>query len=177
MVWAGVEIDGAWRSLDGGLSWERHSDGMESQDIHGFAVVNNGARTLLATTNAGMHVSNDDGAHWKMRPIESDWQYTRSIVARPDTSGVMFMTNGNGPPGTAGRLFRSRNHGADWDDVGLPGEVESSVYFLAVNPADPDLAFAAATLGQLWRSDDGGESWTGLKRRLSEIRAVAWLPD
>jgi hypothetical protein len=32
-------------------------------------------------------------------------------------------------------------------------------------------------LGQIWRSTDGGESWTSLKRRLGEIRALAWLPD
>jgi len=89
----------------------------------------------------------------------------------------MFMTNGNGPPGTAGRLFRSRNYGADWEDASLPGEAESSVYFLAVNPADPNLIYVAATLGQLWRSTDGGESWTALQRRLGEIRALAWLPD
>jgi photosystem II stability/assembly factor-like uncharacterized protein len=112
-----------------------------------------------------------------MRPIESQWQYTRSIVERPDKTGVMFMTNGNGPPGTAGRLFRSRNYGADWEDAGLPGEVESSAYFLATNPADPKLIYAAATLGQIYRSTDGGESWTALKRRLGEIRALAWLPD
>ena len=82
-----------------------------------------------------------------------------------------------GPPGTAGRLFRSRNHGTDWHDAGLPGELESSAYFLAVNPADPKLIYAAATLGQIYRSIDGGESWTALKRRLGEIRALAWLPD
>ena len=108
-----------------------------SQDIHGFAVVHNGARSLYATTNAGLHVSENNGAKWTMTPIASDWQYTRSIIERPDRTGIMFMTNGNGPPGTDGRLFRSRNHGADWEDAGLPGEAESSVYFLAVNPADP----------------------------------------
>ena len=59
----------------------------------------------------------------------------------------------------------------------LPGEVESSVYFLAAHPADPNLIFAAATLGQLYRSTDGGERWSALKRRLGEIRALLWLPD
>ena len=176
IVWASVEIDGAWRSTDGGEHWERCSEDMMSQDIHGFAVVHNGARSLYATTNAGLHVSEDNGANWTMTPIASDWQYTRSIIERPDRTGIMFMTNGNGPPGTDGRLFRSRNHGADWEDAGLPGEAESSVYFLAVNPADPQLIFAAANLGQLWRSNDGGENWTALKRRLGEIRALAWLP-
>jgi photosystem II stability/assembly factor-like uncharacterized protein len=176
-VWAGVEIDGAWRSTDGGESWERSSEGMKSQDIHGLTFVNNGGCVLFATTDAGLHVSRDYGANWTMRPIESEWQYTRSIVERPDRTGVMFMTNGNGPPGTAGRLFRSRDYGSGWEDAGLPGEVESSVYFLAANPADPKLIYAAATLGQIYRSNDGGESWTALKRRLGEIRALAWLPD
>lgn len=176
VVWAGVEIDGAWRSLDGGSRWERRSDGMASQDIHGFAVVHNGARIVFATTDAGLHVSRDDGSSWSRCPIDSEWQYTRSIVERPDRTGVMFMTNGNGPPGTAGRLFRSRNYGRDWEDAGLPGPVESSAYFLAVNPAGPELIYAAATLGQIYRSTDGGETWSALKRRLSEIRALAWLP-
>ena len=62
------------------------------------------------------------------------------------------------------------------DDVALPGAVESSLYFLATHPSNPDLMFAAATLGQLFRSDDGGESWTSLKQRLNEIRAIAWMP-
>jgi photosystem II stability/assembly factor-like uncharacterized protein len=177
LAWAGVEIDGAWRSTDSGIRWERCDSGLKSQDIHGFAVVLNGKRVLYATTDAGLHVSEDNGTTWTMRPIDSAWQYTRSIVERPDRSGVMFMTNGNGPPGTAGRLFRSRNYGEDWEDVGLPGEVESSAYFLATNRADPKLVYAAATLGQIYRSTDGGESWTALKRRLGEIRALAWLPD
>jgi photosystem II stability/assembly factor-like uncharacterized protein len=177
MVCAGVEIDGAWRSTDGGKQWERTSEGFKTEDIHGFAVVHNGSRILYATTNAGLHLSRDDGASWTMHPIDSPWQYTRSIVERPDGTGVMFMTNGDGPPGTAGRLFRSRNYGLDWENVGLPGEVESSAYFLATNPADPNLIYCAATLGQIYRSTDGGESWTALKRRLGEIRGLAWLPD
>jgi hypothetical protein len=88
-VWAGVEIDGAWRSTDGGERWERSDQGMKTQDIHGFLVVRNGGRVLFATTDAGLHVSHDDGASWMMRAIDSQWQYTRSIAERPDGTGVM----------------------------------------------------------------------------------------
>lgn len=176
LLWAGVEIDGAWASSDGGKSFARVAEGLETDDIHGFAVTARGGRTLFATTNAGLHVSRDDGRSWRLSRIDSPWQYTRSILARPDGSGVMFLTNGNGPPGTGGRLLRSRDGGARWENVPLDPTPDSSLYFLAAHPADPKLLFAAATLGRLYRSTDGGESWVGLKPRLPEIRALLWVP-
>lgn len=177
LVWAGVEIDSLWRSTDGGEHWERVTRGLENDDIHGLAVTHHGGCKLFATTYGGLHTSGDGGASFALQKVDSPWVYMRSIVERPDASGVIFMTNGDGPPGSHGRLYRSRDNGAHWEDARLPGEVESSCYFLAVSAADPNLIFAAATLGQLYRSIDGGETWTGLKRRLGEIRALAWLPD
>ncbi len=176
LVWAGVEIDGAWASSDGGLTFARVADGLETDDIHGFWVTRRGGRTLFATTNAGLHVSRDDGRSFRLSRIDSPWQYTRSIIARADGSGVMFMTNGNGPPGTSGKLFRSRDGGERWENVPLDPAPDSSLYFLAAHRADPNLLFAAATLGRLYRSTDGGESWVGLKARLPEIRALLWVP-
>lgn len=176
LVWAGVEIDGAWLSRDGGRTFARHVAGLISDDVHGFAASTNGSRTLFATTNAGLHTSDDGGENWTFQKIDSEWQYTRSILIMPGQHDTMLLTNGNGAPGTKGRLFRSENAGRSWSDVRLPGPVESSVYFLAAHPADPDLIFAAATLGQLFRSDDRGKSWIALPQRLNEIRAIAWLP-
>ncbi len=174
LVCVSVEIDDAWISRDGGRTFERRGEGLAIADVHGVVVVNNGKRTVFASTAFGLHHSDDDGVHWTFQAIDSPWQYVRSIVERPDRTGVMFLTNGSGAPGWHGRLYRSRDHGATWEDVHLPGQVQSSVYFLAVNRADPMLAFAASALGQLYRSVDGGESWIELPRRLGEIRAIAW---
>jgi photosystem II stability/assembly factor-like uncharacterized protein len=176
---ASVEIDGAWRSSDGGRTWARADAGLNTDDIHGFGFVHDaaGAERLFATTNKGLHASADAGTSWALALLESPWQYTRSIAQRADRSGVVFLTNGNGPPGTAGKLFRSRDHGTHWENVALPVELESSLYFMATNAADPNLIFIAANLGQIFRSEDGGERWTVLPRRLPEVRAMAWLPD
>ncbi len=173
-VCACVEIDDAWCSSDGGRTFERRDKGLTIGDVHGMAIVSNGSRRLLATTAFGLHTSDNDGRDWKFQRFDSPWQYTRSIVERTDSTGVMFMTNGSGAPGWQGRLYRSRDYGATWEDTKLPGKVQSSVYFLAVNDLDPNLIFAAATLGQLYRSTDGGETWDELPRRLGEIRALAW---
>jgi photosystem II stability/assembly factor-like uncharacterized protein len=176
---ASVEIDGAWRSDDGGRTWSRADAGLVTDDIHGFGFVQDGdgAERLFATTNKGLHSSADAGASWSLALLESPWQYTRSVVQRADRSGVVFLTNGNGPPGTSGKLFRSRDHGTRWENVPLPVELESSLYFMATNVAEPNLIFAATNLGQIFRSIDGGDRWTVLPRRLPEVRAMAWLPD
>jgi photosystem II stability/assembly factor-like uncharacterized protein len=176
LLWAGVEIDGAWRSADTGKTWTRTSEGLEHDDVHGLAVMHNGGRLLFATTAGGLHLSRDDGSTWAVKPIDSPWQYVRSVVPKTDGSGTIFLTNGNGPPGSEGRLFLSHDFGETWKQAVLPGRVESSAYFLAAHPADPDLLFLAATLGQLYRSTDGGDTWTALPRRLGEVRGIAWMP-
>ena len=72
--------------------------------------------------------------------------------------------------------MRSRDNGEHWEQVTLPGQIDSTMWSVATHPSDPNLLFASSCLGQLFRSTDGGETWTGLKRRLGEIRHVIWLP-
>jgi len=122
LVWAGLEIGGVWRSTDGGKSFQSASRGLVSDDIHDINVVRNGARLVYATTNQGLHVSRDDGLSWEMKPLDSAAQYTRGITPRADGSGFVLLGNGDGPPGSWGKLMRSRDYGANWEDAGLPGE-------------------------------------------------------
>ncbi|HMN80186.1 MAG TPA: hypothetical protein PKA20_09685 [Burkholderiaceae bacterium] len=178
LVWAGVEVDGIRRSADGGRTWEKcPSKGLVSDDIHGLGIEYVGdQRKLFAATNKGIHHSTDDGDHWTLTPLRSEWQYTRVVVPRADHDGTIFLTNGDGPPGSTGKLLRSRDYGTTWSDAGLPGELNSTPWCIATHPADPRLLFVATNLGQLFRSRDGGETWVRLKREFGEIRSVMWLP-
>jgi photosystem II stability/assembly factor-like uncharacterized protein len=172
--WAGVELDSVWRTIDGGTTWHRITEGLASEDIHGLAVTHHGGRRVFAATERGIHVSDDDGESWELQLFDSPASYTRAVV--PSAADSVFLTNGDGPPGSWGRLYRSGDNGNHWNRVALPGEVESTLWSVAVHPADPRLVFASTSLGQIYRSSDGGESWTGLKRRLGEVRQVIWLP-
>jgi photosystem II stability/assembly factor-like uncharacterized protein len=173
-AWSGLEIGGVWRSRDAGLHWEAASNGLVSEDIHDVTALRDGERLLYAATNHGLHVSADDGETWRLQPLDSRAQYTRSVTPRAD-GAVLFLCNGDGPPGSWGRLLRSRDCGRHWEDAGLPGSVESAAWLVATNPADPELLFASTALGQYFRSTDGGESWVALPRRLAETRALAWV--
>jgi photosystem II stability/assembly factor-like uncharacterized protein len=177
-VWATIEIGAIYRSKNRGKTWERKEAGLVSGDVHGIAALKlpNGRKRLLVTTNRGLHRSEDDGETWAVQDVPSPWPYCRSVVPRADNSGVVFLTNGNGPPGNDGFLLRSRDYGATWQNARLPGTLESTVWCVAVHPADPMLIFVCTNLGQLFRSIDGGETWAILPHVFGELRALHWRP-
>jgi photosystem II stability/assembly factor-like uncharacterized protein len=175
-IWAAVEIGGIYRSDDAGSNWRLLTEGLVSLDIHGIAVTRTrtGAPRVLATTNRGLHISDDHGEHWRLRPLDSPWQYTRGIVTRADDPSVVFLANGNGPPGNDGRLLRSTDGGESWATLSLPGTLNSSVWCIATHASNPMLLFACTNLGQLFRSSDGGDTWIRLPHEFGEVRALLW---
>lgn len=175
-LWAGVEIDGVHRSTDRGRTWKKVGQGINSEDIHGLAVIRNGSKLVYATTNRGLNLSRDNGETFAFQELDSPWQYTRTIVPRADGDATVFLTNGNGPPGSTGRLLRSNDHGAHWQDAKLPGELNSTPWTVATHPSNPKLIFVCSNLGQLFRSTDGGETWTKLPREFGEVRSTIWQP-
>ena len=114
-IWASAEIDAVHRSTDGGDTWERLENGFDFPDIHDIAIVNdNGARKCLAATARGLYKSTDEGASWHFQALDSPWQYTRGMKPRADLDGTVFLCNGDGPPGSQGTLWRSRDWGETW---------------------------------------------------------------
>ncbi len=175
-IWASVEIGGLYRSTDRGNTWKLLDRGLVSADLHGVAVVRKPGDqpVILCTTNRGLHRSVDHGETWTFQPLASPWQYTRAIVPRLDHSGVVFLTNGDGPPGSTGKLLRSRDYGSTWEDARLPGRLNSTPWCVATDPSDPARLFCATNLGQVFASTDGGESWSRLPHEFGEVRTLAW---
>ncbi len=57
-----------------------------------------------------------------------------------------------------GYLWRSRDGGVTWVDLQKNLLLPSSA--LAIDPANPERIFLWATRGELWQSDDAGDSWS-----------------
>ncbi|GAB2887542.1 WD40/YVTN/BNR-like repeat-containing protein [Paralcaligenes ginsengisoli] len=178
VIWATVEIGGIYRSDDGGRSWVRRDDGLISADVHGIACIRNasGATILFATTNRGLHRSEDEGRTWVFQELDSPWQYTRAIVPRADSDATLFLTNGDGPPGSTGILWRSTDYGETWKDAGLPPGLNSTPWCVATHPSNPEIIFLASNLGQIYRSIDGGDTWLRLPHEFGEVRSFCWRP-
>ncbi len=175
LVWASVEIDAIWRSTDRGRNWIRVGKGLPTDDIHGIAVTHHGGRRrLYAATNRGLHVSADDGETFQPVFVDTPRPYFRAITA--GTNGTMLLTNGDGPPGSWGRIYRSDDGGETWANVPLSNEPNSTLWTASAHPFDPSLLFACSNLGEVYRSTDGARSFSKLKREMGEIRSSLWRP-
>lgn len=178
-IWITVEIDGAFRSTDRGRTWQRLVNGLRDNDTHNIVFGNGarGARAVFISTEAGLHKSLDEGASWQFVPTPvSPWPYMRCLKRRADNSDVLFASVGRAPSGDIGMLLASRDNGQTWLKAAVPEPVNSTIWWIGVNPADPDLILLCTLFGQIFRSQDGGESWQKMPRELGEIRMIGWAP-
>jgi photosystem II stability/assembly factor-like uncharacterized protein len=184
-MWVGVEIDGVYRSRDGGESWTHLpplGDKMLNQDVHGLAVNAGPKPKLHATTPDGFWTSTDEGESWSLhgfpRFAERDTiSYCRGVTIKPGNPDVIFVGNGDFIPGKRGAIQRTIDGGRTWSACKLPVEPNSVIYWLATNPANPDVVVANSLHGYVYASTDGGESWQKNRREFGEIRALAVVPN
>ena len=165
-MYAGFEIGGVARSLDGGRTWEGVTEGTyineDSVDVHAVAVSPSRPGVVTAATRIGTFRSADRGWHWRdlsvpmLRPRGT---YCRAIAYAPDESATLYLAGGNDFDGDRGALFVSRDDGGSWQafDLGLP--LKTTVFALAVNSRVPDYVFCTTKVGQVFRSADRGKTW------------------
>jgi len=183
MIWVTIEIDGLWRSSDGGDNWEYLGDDLPDQDTHNVEIIDfDDERWILIATEVGLYRSKDDGRtfhHIAVPESECPYHYYRCLRRRPDESGVMFLSVGDRPSGEDSLVLRSRDFGETWERMELPGHQVTTIWDIGVNPADPMLVFAISIFGEVYRSQDGGEVWEKMEKHLGEAREIIWalVPD
>jgi photosystem II stability/assembly factor-like uncharacterized protein len=181
-VWFGVEEGGLWRSPNRGDTWERLDgtdlpQGVTVSDVHCIVVLDGPPKTLVCVVVNAIFVSQDDGLTWTRTGTKSTWgiYYTR-LVARLPNSNSLLLGIGDGTPGTTTRIFRSDDLAKTWTEATLDVPATSTVWALGTHPAEPDLVFAGTKYGNLFRSTDGGRTFTKEWRDFPEITDVAWTP-
>lgn len=179
VVWVTVEIAGIFRSDDGGQTWRACNEGLLDPDVHNLVIIDEiGPRRVLCSTEVGLHRSDDNGATWQFQeiPEAGPLVYFRCMARRADLGGVIFMSIGDKPSGETGRLLRSRDYGESWEVIDLPGRVNTTIWWITTGAANPDLVLACSIFGEIFRSEDGGETWSKPQRQLGELREIAFQP-
>jgi photosystem II stability/assembly factor-like uncharacterized protein len=179
IVWAGVEVDGVRRSLDGGETWTRISGGLNDPDIHDMAVRATGdGKTVLTSTPREIFASTDKGESWHGLGVGKHFSlpYCRGLALKSDDPGTVFVATGDGAAGATGAIQRSTDGGKTWQQLALPDRPNSPIWAFATHSADPGLILACSHYGELYASQNAGDSWRKLPREFTEIRSLAWTP-
>ena len=185
----GATGGGVWKSIDAGSNWKNISDGFFGGTIGAIALapsnesvvyVGEGENTMRGNVSeglGGMWKSIDDGKTWKNIGLKEARHIVRIIVhpKNPDIIWAAAMGHLFGPNETRG-VFKSTDGGQNWKKVLYVNE-QTGASDLVIDPSNPEILYAGTwqlirtpysleSGGEgsgLFKSTDGGETWTSIK--------------
>jgi photosystem II stability/assembly factor-like uncharacterized protein len=193
IIYAGAASGGIFKSIDDGQSWLPIFDAQPSLSIGDIAIAPSDPNIIFAGTGEpncgggsitydgmGIYKSADAGESWTYSALDSTRNTGRIVVDPKNTDRVFAATIGdlfaNGPQRG---VYRTLDGGASWEQVLFITDSTGAID-LAINPLHPDTIFACmwerirrptyehyggASCG-IYRSYDGGDSWTLLSSGL-----------
>jgi hypothetical protein len=155
-AFAGTDGKGVYASVDSGSTWTGASTGLANLDVRALAF---GLDGIAAGTDAGVALS-PNGSIWHDGGLDAYSIATVAVAANyPQFTVIAGADSGNL---AQGYLFRSSGPGA-WEVLqsGLPsGAVASSITAGQIDQAVPKRPLIVATSQGVFRSGDGGTTWT-----------------
>jgi photosystem II stability/assembly factor-like uncharacterized protein len=174
---------GVWRSLDGGLNWTNVDPTGTGGNFSATDVLvdsRNHDRVLAVLRGVGVFRSTSGGAlgTWTKLggglPAETLW--LRGILAAgppisPSTETTIYAAFA-APDSTLQGIYRTMDGGNSWTQLvrpQVPGQANYNLA-LAVDPVDANIVYYGTSTnsnnngGTLWRSTNGGQSWTDLSQ-------------
>jgi hypothetical protein len=193
VVRVAVSCGGVWVTHDGGKSWAQSAHGMsfddgpkaeaespDGQDPHMMVQSLSEPTKFWVQHHAGIFRSVDDAKSWtRVRAKPSSFGF--GVVVHPKKSDTVWFVPGikdekRIPVGGALVVTRTRDGGNSFKILkkGLPQKHAYDVVFrhgLAIDDSGDKLAMGSTT-GNVWVSEDQGESWNIVSSTLPQVYAV-----
>ena len=188
-----VGSGGVWKTENAGTTWTSLFDGQGSYSIGSLGADPSDPNRIWVGTgenNGGRHIgfgdgiykSDDAGASWEKKGLE-DSEHISKIIVHPDDPDTVWVAS-QGPlwsPGGERGVYKTTDGGETWTNTLSAGDYTGATD-LVIDPRNPDRLYAAmwqhhrtvaAYIGGgpesgIWKSEDGGETWTELGSGLPE---------
>ena len=166
---ANVHVGGIPRSVDAGASWEPTID--IDADVHQVVAHPTEPDVVLAAGAVGLAVSVDGGSSWRIEREGLHATYARAVAVAGDR---VLLSVSNGPRGGRAAIYRTAlEPGSTFERCteGLPEWFDGNIDSGWLDARGSEVAFGTGA-GEVFVSDDAGESWTRAATGLPSIRAV-----
>ncbi|MFC7528707.1 WD40/YVTN/BNR-like repeat-containing protein [Actinoplanes sp. GCM10030250] len=192
-IFVAISAAGAFRTDDGGVTWQPINRGLQSQGIpeqsaevghcvHRLAMHPSRPETLFMQKHWDVMRTDDAGDTWReiSGDLPTDFGFPIAVHAHePETLYVVPITSDSLHYVMDGKLrvYRSRTGGEQWEPltVGLPQEhcyVNVLRDAMAVDTLDECGIYFGTSGGQVYASADSGDSWTAIVRDLPPVLSV-----
>ncbi len=145
---------GFQKTIDGGKSWQKVSDGLNGPvDFHAMTVSRVNPDLVYGSFAGKLQRSLDGGKQWEL--IDTNLTNIISLVSNPVDANTVYAATMEG-------IMRSSDQGKTWTDV-APDVSGAAVTVLAINPSQPTEWLSFSQKLGLAKSTDSGKSWKTLK--------------
>lgn len=196
-MWVAVSAAGVFRTEDGGATWAVRNKGLRTiatgtgendvcHCVHKIVLDPADPNTLFMQYHGGVYKSHDGADSWTATETGLPGNFGFPLVRT--TRGDLFvvpLTSDENRVVKDGRLkvYRSKDGGQGWQEVGKglpqdPRYVGVLRDAMAADALDPGGVYFGTTMGEVYASPDGGETWHQLPGQLGRITTVkAWMTE
>jgi photosystem II stability/assembly factor-like uncharacterized protein len=178
IIYIGMQTAGIFKSIDGGDSWAPAQEGMSNAQIMALVINPQDSNTLLAATQGGVFVTNNEGKSW----TQASDRIGKFLLIDPKNGSHLYLGDGTS-------VFESNDMGSSWTQTSdrsqnCPSSWNGYYHNLAMDPNNSNTLFTTAggpTEAQggcpgVYRSTDSGHSWTRLGLAAAGAFVVAQDP-
>jgi photosystem II stability/assembly factor-like uncharacterized protein len=160
-----------WKTTNDGLNWRHVSPALDGSSITAIEVAPaNNKYVYVGTEKGGLFRSTDSGTTWSgdlASTILPGTIVTR-IETHPKNAKMVYVTvGGTGHP----HVFRSDDGALTWHDTDGGQLPDSPHNAIVIHPDQPDTIFVSSDVS-VFRSTDGGKSWTDISSNLPNTMFV-----
>jgi len=196
IYYMGATGGGVWKTEDAGGTWRNISDGFFKTGSVGSIAVSDAnpsvvyvgmgeapVRGMMSSYGDGVYKSTDAGRTWTHVGLEKTRQIARVLIHPTDANIVYVAAQGSRWAPTDDRgVYRSSDGGATWKRI-LFVSPSAGASEIAMDPTNPRILYATFWDSQrtpwlirsggpgsgIWKSTDGGDTWTQLKAGLPPL--------
>lgn len=196
-IYAALQVGFILKSADSGESWRLLNKGLDA-DVHTIVIDPRNTKSLFVATGGhdyrkgvapgkALYRSQDGGESWTPTAMDFPHEYSVPLAMHPKNSEVLYSAVAKGQPGqwrkraTGAESFiiRTKDGGKKWEQLdGNLSEIgKNFAEAIVIDETDPNRIYAALRSGEVYRSEDSGDSWAKIDVKVGSASDLKCVHD